>query len=290
MQPLNYCRQFVKAGIDGRVVFLTKQRLLKSNKFNNETDAYAGLIKISQKFVLPEDAIFSTDNELRAIVGNNNIRQPFPIIALEYATPTCKDLAGSFVSTKKIVLSLERQMDDADLYYPTLIPILYLDNEDKWIVLPLVFGSHIVEKNEQTGLLQSLGVDIDEESKADLLKLGLLDWTRGAIQIFLADYYRFMNMCQCSNVEFAPAAGCDRASMKKRRSLGFDEYKVLMVSSHVRAKGESRGGSHASPREHLRRGHIRRIDDERRVWVNATVVCAGSAGRITKDYAIKGAT
>lgn len=43
----------------------------------------------------------------------------------------------------------------------------------------------------------------------------------------------------------------------------------------------------ASPREHLRRGHIRRLEDGRKFWINAAVVAAGNGGKIHKDYGIR---
>ena len=47
-------------------------------------------------------------------------------------------------------------------------------------------------------------------------------------------------------------------------------------------------GHHRSPREHLRRGHIRRLADGRRIWVNAAIVGAGKGvGVVSKDYALR---
>lgn len=42
-----------------------------------------------------------------------------------------------------------------------------------------------------------------------------------------------------------------------------------------------------SDMQHLRRGHIRTLADQRRIWVNACVVGQPSVGRIEKRYRIK---
>lgn len=78
---------------------------------------------------------------------------------------------------------------------------------------------------------------------------------------------------------------------KKRASKGkapFFEYKVLMLDPLAEAQSSSgtAKGTHASPRVHLRRGHIRRLTD-RNIWVNATVVGNKQAGMVVKDYAVK---
>jgi hypothetical protein len=41
----------------------------------------------------------------------------------------------------------------------------------------------------------------------------------------------------------------------------------------------------SSPREHLRRGHFRTINGKR-IWVNSTVICKGSEGKVMKQYDI----
>lgn len=46
------------------------------------------------------------------------------------------------------------------------------------------------------------------------------------------------------------------------------------------------GGTHASPRLHLRRGHIRQYSPGKCTWVNACVVGNKSSGMVTKDYAM----
>lgn len=66
-------------------------------------------------------------------------------------------------------------------------------------------------------------------------------------------------------------------------------YWVLEIDEgkgSAKSSAESSGGSHASPRVHLRRGHIRRLPD-RNVWVNACVVGNKASGMVAKDYAFK---
>lgn len=92
----------------------------------------------------------------------------------------------------------------------------------------------------------------------------------------------------CNNVttETVPAS---RALNKKRLGKGkppFFEYKILLLEpSSTSVASPAQAGSHASPRVHLRRGHIRRLP-ERTVWVNAAVVGNKKAGVIVKDYAV----
>lgn len=60
------------------------------------------------------------------------------------------------------------------------------------------------------------------------------------------------------------------------------DYHCLTVTTNRQSSAKGQGtGTHASPRQHLRRGHIRRLPDKK-VWVNSCVV--GSYGKICEDY------
>lgn len=78
---------------------------------------------------------------------------------------------------------------------------------------------------------------------------------------------------------------------KKRVSKGnqpFFSYKVLELDDERAApSGPGQGGQHASPRRHLRRGHIRRLQTNRVVWVRPSMVNANSPrGVVDKDYRV----
>jgi len=94
----------------------------------------------------------------------------------------------------------------------------------------------------------------------------------------------------CANVETVdvrpkPAMNARRLAM--RRSPFFT-YKVLQLGAGKTAASAMGSGSHAAPRTHLRRGHIRRLENKV-TWVRPAVVNAGGErGIVAKDYRIVG--
>jgi hypothetical protein len=55
----------------------------------------------------------------------------------------------------------------------------------------------------------------------------------------------------------------------------------------AKPRSEGKGGTHASPRLHDRRGHLRRLANGKNVWVKSCKVGDASKGAIFHDYAIK---
>ena len=101
----------------------------------------------------------------------------------------------------------------------------------------------------------------------------------------------FAALTSCANVEFdvVPAV---KMLNKKRAAKGkepFYDVRVLMLSGQgyqgsTQSGGASAGAAgHASPRTHLRRGHVRRLP-EKNVWVNASVINASAERARTPSY------
>lgn len=110
--------------------------------------------------------------------------------------------------------------------------------------------------------------------------------------------WQFMTAINCSNVEtrkIKPSEALNKKRAKKGKAPLF-EYHVLEVqasdptANRKEREVKSGSGAHASPRTHLRRGHIRRLGEKsgnRTIWVNAAVVRPGAReGQVEKVYKV----
>lgn len=70
----------------------------------------------------------------------------------------------------------------------------------------------------------------------------------------------------------------------------YDWRTVKIAPTKPQAVGESRGGTHASPRLHDRRGHLRRLRSGKNVWVKPCKVGNAALGTVFHDYEVVGET
>jgi hypothetical protein len=106
-----------------------------------------------------------------------------------------------------------------------------------------------------------------------------------------------MELCEaltCSNVGITTIQKV-KTGVNERRvrdgKLPLYEVKALEIIATGREgrKEVMYGNVHegrSGPRQHLRRGHIRRLEDGKKVWVSSCVV--GDRGRIDKTYSVRG--
>lgn len=228
----------------------------------------------STKFILPLGGRLLDDKELRAIDDDMPLSLPYPCIALEYRAQEREDNSRPTVTAPKRVL-YAREVPGW-----IVVTIAFFDEDIMtWRILP------------DCGIPRINGIVRDMKS-ADgraqfLVKFEREDVAHSDYSDELGALLCFLNVLSCSNVK------TERSDPKKpgkptKSGLPFDSYHLLVLESHG---GQSSAGTGQtagrSPREHLRRGHIRRLSDGRKVWVNATVVGAkGGAGAVVKDYAI----
>lgn len=94
-----------------------------------------------------------------------------------------------------------------------------------------------------------------------------------------------LNCANVGTVDIEPSRALNAKRVAKGK-LPLFTYKVLQISAERNAVGTLAGGTHTSPRMHLRRGHLRRLGG-RTVWVRAAMVNAGSPdGVVMKDYQV----
>ena len=83
----------------------------------------------------------------------------------------------------------------------------------------------------------------------------------------------------------------DAKAARSRRIRGkapLFTYKTLVIGAPKKRQVVRGGGTHASPRSHLRRGFYRTSPNGVRHWVKATMVMGETPGFVHKDYQIEG--
>lgn len=94
------------------------------------------------------------------------------------------------------------------------------------------------------------------------------------------------------SIDTEPATGyvpAKRANWEKKIRQGKTptyDWKTIVIEPS-RPKGEDKGGTHASPRWHERRGHWRTTMSGKKVWVNNCEVGNKALGAVFHDYSFK---
>jgi hypothetical protein len=259
-QPLNYCRSLVRQ--------LRPAIDIPSNVSRERMIHVLDLVNASQKFCLPSGGRLLEDMELRGL-DTTDLSLPFPFIALEYQADIGINLDAPYKCSKRIVLARQ----DNGLIRCT--SVLYVDSVGLWSILP-DFGFDSRDWRFDIGVSGRTGMNIMRVDE----RIPVRDYADEAGAVL-----HLLNALSCTNVR--TIRSIPKIKAKTKDALPFDSYHFLTIDSSD-ASGAGVGG-HRSPREHLRRGHIRRISSGRRLWINATVVAANrGAGKITKDYGLAG--
>ena len=254
----NFCRQMIAQYSSPPRVLNDFQRSMQPGAIH--------IAKVAQKFVLPDGGLIHDDLEYRALDETQALRLPYPVIALEFFVSTDKNFP------KRILFAIE--LEDKIV----ISPILFGADEKEWFSLPILsipnteyLDRTIPKQNGRVGIVVYKDDRIPSEETAEA-------W------ILLS----FLNTLQCNNVHVEKSEP-KKVNKKIKTALPFDTYHILTIDTE---DGEDKnrvnyGGSHRSPREHLRRGHIRKLPNGKRIFINSTVVNAGRGfGKVIKDYAI----
>lgn len=261
MQAMNYCRQMTPT-FEHAIRVLAESTDEKSIALRNEYMSALEIAQAAKKFTLPTGGRVIVDYELRGL-GDMELRLPFKTVALEYPVPSDGRM-------QKHVVLAEEQDDRIVMQY-----VIGFEGDD-WIPAGRVHMPRTNYAKDCGGYFYPEILVENPECPEDLA-------LEPAVAII-----SFLNALACSNVHIDKLPA--RKTNKKKRGLAFDEYHVLTIDvpGNVHGHGSNGDGSGRSPREHLRRGHIRRLQSGMRVWVNAAVVNAGKGlCGVSKDYAVR---
>lgn len=232
-------------------------------QLGSSNPALSAVIESAVKFSLPDEGKFLETDSLSAIESIEEIRLPFKCISLE-----------SVIAGIPSIFLCEEACDE-------IIAITYAKLEGSWVDLGIKTSIGMV--GAVSGKKINIGYEIHDGSSVTA-------GDKTTAQISAYTILHFLNALACSNVEIKNVGRSNTKTGKSHHdAIRFDEYHVLTINSTSKTHSDSNGNSsHRSPREHLRRGHIRRLEDGRRIWINATVINAGIGSRVTKRYQLKG--
>jgi hypothetical protein len=129
-----------------------------------------------------------------------------------------------------------------------------------------------------------------DQSVASHVTSEMRDVTRGVYCRCANAVGGFIGALSCRNVtaEISDRASPEAVNAKRERNGKariFDTHTLVVHVNSNRAGIGSVTGGHASPRQHLRRGHIRRLPGGN-IWVQSCVVGDAAKGFLRKDYRI----
>lgn len=279
--------------------------ILKTNNKHNDylaLDFVINEIKQSVHFAIPDGGKIFDDNKKG--IQNSKINTPYNAITIEWYTDYFE---RNFISSenhtmmnKKLILAIKPK-SFYEFLLPTVFFYFYYHNYYKtWCPVPFYLlipdDTVIPDQNKcirDKFLLECTNgiwlpnyfdsIENKQQQKIiDEMKKSILGNVWLALELFEA--------LSCSNVSHEPIETIDPRKNAKRIKAGklpIYETRILTIQAG-KASSSSKiyGGTHASPRQHLRRGHIRRLEDKK-IWVNACVVGKPENGVIDKNYHVK---
>lgn len=271
MKALNYLRQ-AKANWAGLIAKHGRENV----PLAGASDMFFDLANSSQKFILPRGGRIFND-KLRGI--DELVRLPFARCLIEYE-PGDKVVGqtGLHVMERcsRRIVFVEQAGDH--LY---MLCMFFWDAQSQWVIYPLAarFRASISNDGGEIEFSDVSGCGLGSQIKAPDAVSDFVNEIRAVFELIEA--------LSCSNVEAVnlPEQKLNK-SAARRGALPFDSYKTLTVRPAC-ATGSAGDSDRRAPREHLRRGHIRRLPNGNKIWIQSCVVSAGAAGRIDKNYDLR---
>jgi len=298
----------------------TQSQLLKKiNKYPNDAEkvkALASMIGSAVHFVLPDGAKIIAD-KLQGI-KNTVVRLPYPVITIEYFTQDDEYIDPTLIYVpKRLIVAIQTTKEVVE----QMTMVSLKDTNDNWIIIFSIFQDNRINKWVPLSLGWALNGEWDNPTNTSEIKLGKNPSSIGITGlpfVFLADVLEdidlikreavvksvlsdihsevlaVLELCEalsCSNVTHEVMKPIDTAKNAKRIKQGklpMYETRILVVraTDNKTYPNRNSGNTHKSPRQHLRRGHIRKLQNDKKVWVNPCIVGSSDNGVIQKQYQV----
>ena len=229
----------------------------------------------SYPFAVLEPDFIAPRNYSDSFIEEGSINLPFPMLTILMAT--------NYDSTKE--------------GFDTVSPIFLSQASDGSINIHAVLGedSRAVFKRPHIATI-NMGVRLNPETQtlsiapsAPIDQSGWMDYDLYESLASSALSAVYMLTHHTGEVLMARPSVEDVAVNKKRARRGkapLIEFKLVSITGKETRKASEPHGTHASPKQHWRRGHWRNHKSGKRSWIEPMLVGDEKNGKIIKDYAI----
>ena len=223
----------------------------------------------AQHFALPENGRLF-DDQLRGLDADlRTLRLPYPIITVSFANER---------GQKTLVVAREQEKPDAPIGLVIEVMVAVdLNDGDGWGVVPCAASPHA---NLEGDVVEWFFSGADGKKPAD-------DRVWGSVGQAGRSVLELVEALSCNNVAAEVVERIDPAVNARRRRQGklplYEVHRLVVKVGDVAHAIGAPMGDRGGPREHLRRGHIRRLPDGRKTWVQACVVGSRALGVIRKS-------
>lgn len=259
---------------------VSEERISETTTWQQMRAHYAGLIFAAQKFYIGNVRDVPVVNHVMPEL----VRLPSPLMYadLEIAPPEGEDEKAIQYGVILIEKPPHPSQVEGNAFFRELYDRLLLisytflrqQGDSSWTFAP---WTNAVVREEN-------GPGIDIVTEADSFKVK--DLVKVAAP-FIVDYHgaivSFLHLINCPNVtvEKIPAPVKLNKKREEKNRPPIQEYSIVKLPNYS-AGQPHQGGTHASPRAHFRRGHIRRLAENKVTWVTHTMV--KGEGFVPKHY------
>ena len=273
-------------------------------------EAQLEILRASPKFALPPNGR-CFDGQFKGLP--EELHLPFPIVVLEYTFETSEEedaksavrqlytAAQTVRCRNRIILASENPYIEGGLLVFSFVEMA--GAPPQWVFLPYAVSIAPYSSDKKPLPVFPEFQNISQLRGPLPFSVGFIplldgienqsDWEKNAYADLVDEAnvtLDFIEAMSCSNVTYdtIPARRQNRAA-RRRGALPFDDYHVLVVKvsqkeKHLMAVGDA---THRSPREHLRRGHVRIYKSGLKIWVQSCVVNPGLHGKIKTSYEVR---
>ena len=271
------------------------KRQFSKQDFAMATGLALGARNLGIKFTLPNYGRLKDRLTPKDLAGDI-FKPPYTVCVLEFAGDHAPDVAETNKSTRRIVMTFDHG-DRVDI-----IPVTYMDHMGIWappiFKFTLHYGENVVVRINGDGMstlthFNAVMPDLFDRMKTETFGGSLEKFARAMGDDYLDELWAYTDFCRTlheNHVTFEDVEPDEKLN-KMRRARGkapLFTYKTLVIGKKKR-KSQHLGGTHASPRSHLRRGHYRTSSKGVRYWVQPCMVKGETDGFVHKDYIVEGA-